>query len=69
MSGLDPFAKVKVQVHDSYVYFHPAGCSAGLFSQWSQDADYLLRQEERLQQSRKSNSIIQNTAGATEEPT
>ena len=50
-------------------YLHPAGRSAGLFSQWSQDADYLLRQEERLQQSRKSNSIIQNTAGATEEPT
>ena len=38
-------------------------------AKWSQDADYLLRQEERLQQSRKSNSIIQNTAGATEEPT
>ena len=36
------------------IYLHPAGCSAGLFSQWSQDAEYLLRQEDRLQQSRKS---------------
>ncbi|CAK9115601.1 unnamed protein product [Durusdinium trenchii] len=60
---------MKAQNMSAKSYLHPAGCSAGLFSQWSQDADYLLRQEERLQQSRKSNSIIQNTAGATEEPT